>query len=262
MFSVCRYRIPTHHRLARGFTLIELLVVISIIALLISILLPALASARDAARNIRCMSNERQIMIAIHAYTADNHDYYPRAYNPEKDTDSDGGKDLLDLWIGELFAGEYFTTAQMFRCASFDDMRNPAIAPNFDQLALPNSDFRQLDYGVNINNLFGSFRAGVAAADRNRITARVADIAQPSQTIAGSDSVRFTSLSTLPYGMYYIWDVSTTEGGPHARHANQSVNTFWADGHVSPVHVDTVIDPWSSGMTSFSTTAENWWDRK
>jgi len=56
----------------RGFTLIELLVVISIIALLISILLPALARARDAAKNTQCLANQRSLVGAQHAYQIDN----------------------------------------------------------------------------------------------------------------------------------------------------------------------------------------------
>ena len=57
-----------------GFTLIELLVVISIIALLIALLLPALGKAREAAREVQCRSNLRQIAIASDAYTVDTHD--------------------------------------------------------------------------------------------------------------------------------------------------------------------------------------------
>ncbi|MFW6038960.1 MAG: type II secretion system protein [bacterium] len=67
-------RSPSHRRPARrGFTLIELLVVISIIALLIAILLPALKAAREAARSMQCLSNQRQIGIAMAVYT-DAHD--------------------------------------------------------------------------------------------------------------------------------------------------------------------------------------------
>jgi len=77
----CRIR-PLH-----GFTLIELLVVISIIALLIAILLPALGAARETARRSQCLSNQRQAMIGIAINATERKDTYTPGVAQEKSLD-------------------------------------------------------------------------------------------------------------------------------------------------------------------------------
>lgn len=66
-----------HWATTRGFTLIELLVVISIIAILVSILLPAVSLVRQSANAAACMSNLRQFGVAFTAYTGDSEGQWP-----------------------------------------------------------------------------------------------------------------------------------------------------------------------------------------
>lgn len=56
----------------KGFTLIELLVVISIIALLMAIMMPALGKARELAKTVICKTNQKQLIVAANLYAADN----------------------------------------------------------------------------------------------------------------------------------------------------------------------------------------------
>jgi len=92
-------------RYRKGFTLVELLVVIGIIALLISVLMPALNSARSAARLVQCQSNFKQVYNALLSYVTENGGYLPPQADNNWETQGTNCETFIRLntYLGQPF---------------------------------------------------------------------------------------------------------------------------------------------------------------
>src|SRR5437762_3202885 len=97
-----------------SFTLIELLVVIAIIAILVALLLPSLARAKEQGRRVVCMNNLRQIGIATRLYVDDNDGRYPYYQRPADWSPSPGTIDVLLLPYTK-----YCWTNALWKCPSY-----------------------------------------------------------------------------------------------------------------------------------------------
>ncbi len=111
---------------ARGFTLIELLVVIAIIAILAAILFPVFASAREKARQTSCLSNGKQLGLALLQYVQDyDETYFATAYGGN---DSDPAKEMF--WTDLI--QPYVKSKAIFNCPSNGTDEASFGSPGYD----------------------------------------------------------------------------------------------------------------------------------
>ncbi len=92
-----RTRLTTARNPRRGFTLIELLVVISIIAVLASLIAPAVQSARRAARKVQCLSNMRNVGVAMQNFASSNNGSLPPLFSYQSVTNTAGAQGVMTV---------------------------------------------------------------------------------------------------------------------------------------------------------------------
>ncbi len=121
---------PAHPNLSTGgptraFTLIELLVVIAIIAILVSLLLPALAGAKERARRANCLNRVRQFTLATHVYAGDQEEWLPGGSTDNREP-TDTHTPILSTAMHDALV-RYSGDAKIFDCPSIErwmELRN------------------------------------------------------------------------------------------------------------------------------------------
>ena len=112
----------------KGFTLIELLVVIAIIAVLIALLLPAVQSAREAARRMQCVNNMKQIGLALHNYLSANSSF-PMGGTPQMDPTANGPGTASGPYEWENYSSFAMMLPYLEQIAVYNSM-NLSICPD------------------------------------------------------------------------------------------------------------------------------------
>lgn len=195
----------------KKFTLIELLVVIAIIAILASMLLPALGRAKEMGKKASCLSNLRQVGIAVIQYVSDNDGYFfsrsPSAGQGWMDpTTSAFAKDYLNFTYSKTFLSGY--AGSIIDC--------PTNELGYKKFAV--------DYAYN-NSLF------VAVTGQN--WGNIIKIRKPTDTVAFADTNGVAS--GLANGYYYFeskWGTLWSTAINYPLHIN-GANHLFLDGHVS-----------------------------
>jgi len=217
-----------------NFTLIELLIVIAIIAILASMLLPALTQARERGKCSSCSGNLKSLGMAVGMYVQDNYGFLPACSPTDTNT-----------WVHQLKRNYSSLTNKQFLCPGNNGLR-PAWIDSPVNFWSPVSNAQSTEYGFNI---------GIADPWSPTTYTKITLVRNPSSKVFLMDSVTNKSLtdSSQTAGKWRIaptnyignWQTESGWGRPATMRHARTVNVLYADFHVAGTKIPLNADPFN-----------------
>jgi prepilin-type N-terminal cleavage/methylation domain-containing protein/prepilin-type processing-associated H-X9-DG protein len=235
----------------QGFTLIELLVVISIIAILIAILLPALKQARTTARGLKCLTSLRQIGVAQYMYLSDNDEAFPWAF----DIGNSYKYAYRKVYMTYLNDNKKIVQCANSRwqsetSATWQYSANPAIMQRSGSSGVPNSRLGDIGRESEVivlmdgalssqsnpeSNSFGKFWDRYSPAGK-AYNASSTDLNEQALVYIGDNTDGYGTTDSSPK-----YKVRFREAGAYGNNGQWVTNALYVDGHASHETPESIV---------------------